>query len=641
MLGNRLSYIVFFVLAAVVFGTVFPYLPLVRNPNENTRTYATMAVVEEHTFNVDAEVARYAYTNDLARVPKPDGTSHLYSVKAPGNTYLGIPVYWALVKLAPKLHLHAHLPTPTSTPVEREDWFAVSTYVLRFVTVQIPCFLFLVWLERWLRLISGDVVLRLAAVAGAGLGTNYLAYSLMFASHTLCAVCAFVAFGLIAKSWLAHEQARFRSAKTALAVGFATGGAVMFEYHALPVAMILAAFAVVVFRRPLQVFALALGGSVHVAGMMFYQWKCFNNPLTPGHKFVESLAFRAQHEKGLYGIELPNLNVFGELSISRAFGFFGTSPFMWLGLLAIPLAFFLGARRQRGRRKLRRMVRLLWLIVLAAFLPVSGFLNWHGGWVVGPRYWSVGPPFFAFAAVLGLENLSVRWPRLRPVLRGTAAGLAIASVIQTGLISITYNTLPEGITRPLAEATIPLLRDGFAPHHLGELLGWPGTRFFYGVVVCLLACAFVPVLTRVEESWTAWIARGVYAVALAAVALVPAFTEPMLFEMDRGTSAVRFLVDAWDPGGRDAIHAARAKLAAGPNVPCEHAELGHMEELVGMFPEARRDEAVDEGLNCGGPRARLDLILEKLALLSGPGAPVFTPRPPPPVLGPLPRLGPK
>jgi len=107
LLGNRPSIAVFFTLTAIVFVSLYPYLPRVRNPNENTRTYTTMAVVEDHTFCVDLPVQHYGATGDLARVPKPDGTSHLYSVKAPGNTYLAIPVYWAFRKLAPLLHLEA------------------------------------------------------------------------------------------------------------------------------------------------------------------------------------------------------------------------------------------------------------------------------------------------------------------------------------------------------------------------------------------------------------------------------------------------------------------------------------------------------------------------------------------------------
>ena len=43
----------FFVLVFIVFTCVEPYLAAVNNPNENTRTYMTMAIVENHTFRLD------------------------------------------------------------------------------------------------------------------------------------------------------------------------------------------------------------------------------------------------------------------------------------------------------------------------------------------------------------------------------------------------------------------------------------------------------------------------------------------------------------------------------------------------------------------------------------------------------------
>jgi len=626
LLGNRPSIAVFFTLTAIVFVSLYPYLPRVRNPNENTRTYTTMAVVEDHTFCVDLPVQHYGATGDLARVPKPDGTSHLYSVKAPGNTYLAIPVYWAFRKLAPLLHLSAKPPIPTSKPDERERWFEATTFVLRFFTVQIPCFLFLVWFERWLRRLVADVVLRLAAVVGVGLGTNYLAYSLMFVSHTLCAICAFLAFALTAESWLKKPNARLRSAWTAFLIGLATGGTVIFEYHALPAALILGIFALCVHYRPKQILGLVLGGGIHVAGMMYYQWRSYGNPLTPGHKFVENPMFRAQHEKGLYGIQLPHLDVISQLAFSRAFGFFGTSPFMWLGLVGIPFGIFFVARHRPERKKLRVLFGLMWFLILCAFLPVSGFLNWHGGWSVGPRYWSIGPPFFAFAAAFGLDNIASRWPRMRPVVRALAVGLALASVLQTGLISILYNTLPEQITRPLPEAALPLLRDGFFPHHLGELVGWQSARFFYVVLACFLLAALVPFLTRVRESWLAWTVRGVLALGFAGVGLWPAFTPPAFEEGDDHGASTRFLVDAWDPPGRDGIKRQRERvLADATKGPCPRLDLARMEKLVGMAGEAKRDEAGQDASKCRGLLPRFDGLLEKYA-----HQPPLPPKPPKP-----------
>src|ERR1700735_3509551 len=93
----------FFALTALVFTCVYPFFAWVNNPNENVRTYMTMAIVEEHTFRIDNQVARYGWVNDMAAVPEPTGERHLFSVKGPAVSYAGVPFYWLMTKIAPSL----------------------------------------------------------------------------------------------------------------------------------------------------------------------------------------------------------------------------------------------------------------------------------------------------------------------------------------------------------------------------------------------------------------------------------------------------------------------------------------------------------------------------------------------------------
>jgi hypothetical protein len=91
---------IFFVLCALPFFFVFPYIGAFNNPNENVRTYMTMAVVEDGTFEINDVVRRFGWVNDMAKVPHPDGTFSYYSLKGPANSYAGIPVYWAYRSVA-------------------------------------------------------------------------------------------------------------------------------------------------------------------------------------------------------------------------------------------------------------------------------------------------------------------------------------------------------------------------------------------------------------------------------------------------------------------------------------------------------------------------------------------------------------
>jgi hypothetical protein len=57
----------FFALLAVTYFPAYPYLQAVNNPNENTRTFLTMALVDDGTVALDRQVARHGWTNDWAR----------------------------------------------------------------------------------------------------------------------------------------------------------------------------------------------------------------------------------------------------------------------------------------------------------------------------------------------------------------------------------------------------------------------------------------------------------------------------------------------------------------------------------------------------------------------------------------------
>src|SRR5258706_16373330 len=119
----------------------------------------------------------------------------------------------------------------------------------------------------------------------------------------------------------------------------------------------------------------------------------------PGHRMSENPAFGQALNRGLFGIEKPSLEVARDISFNAGFGFFGMSPFMAIGLLAIPFALIAGFGTRRAQWQ-RRWATLAWLLTMAAlWTTVSAANNWRGGWTVGPRYLGAAPPFFAYGAL--------------------------------------------------------------------------------------------------------------------------------------------------------------------------------------------------------------------------------------------------
>lgn len=591
--NERNVVVLFFLLAFLPLVCVFPYLAAVNNPNENVRTYMTMAIVEEGTFAIDRFVNRYGWVNDMARVPEMKGVpSHYASVKSPLVSFAAVPVYWTMTKVAPLAGVK--VPTDTTPAAEKVAWFRITTWMLRLFVVQLPCFAFVIFLERWLRRLTADVVLRLACVTAACLGTNYVAYTNIFASHALCGVFAFAGFALIHGELLrSRGDARRRRASVAFLAGLLVGGTVNLEYHALPMALVLSFYALSAFWRPKTLVAFGLGGTLNALVLMFFQWKAFGNPLTPGHKMVESAAFAAQHAQGLYGIVMPDPEALRALSFDLGFGFFSTSPFMVLGLFGVWVGLVFGYGSATERAQLRRAT-VVWSLAMAGTWAVSaGFLHWRGGWTVGPRYLAAAPPFFAFGAACALERLARVGRKTRAVTRGLAGGLALASVLTIGTVGFVYDTLPESFTRPFVQFALPMLRGGYLPHHVGEWIGWDGLAFGY---VCVAALVLAPILVGLffdHDRGRFFALRTGAFLVFALVAMLPAFDEPSRSEQTAtgGHPDVRGFMTGWEPAGRDRITKAREEAERrGPRGPCYWYRLADLERKVGLLPEADRDE---------------------------------------------------
>src|ERR1700759_1404033 len=77
-------------LASIVYLTSFPYYERLNNPNENARVWMTRAIVEHHVLNLDQVQKEWGWVNDKAAY-----CGHVYSSKAPGASFFGVPVLYA------------------------------------------------------------------------------------------------------------------------------------------------------------------------------------------------------------------------------------------------------------------------------------------------------------------------------------------------------------------------------------------------------------------------------------------------------------------------------------------------------------------------------------------------------------------
>lgn len=536
MLDPTRARLLFFACLAVVYAWTFPYLFRMNNPNENTRVYQVMAIVDHGTVRLDPVVEVFGWTNDMARVPHADGTSHLASVKGPLVTCLGVPVYAAfeLVQRAAGVRR----PDPLSAKAEKIAWLRRATMTLQGVAIHLPCFAFLVWLERRLARVAPDLSVRLSVVAIVGLGTSYLAYAQLFASHALSAVAAFVALDLVY-----GERVRTRgvaseaSPRLALLTGLFLGASTLLELQGLFVSAPLALYAVTIFRRTRTFSALALGAGVAAAVLALFQWRSFGHPLSTGHLHMQTEAYAALWKRGVLGFVPPTSESLLGLLFDRGYGLFGTSPGLWLVALS-PLALFVADRE----------TRLLVLVALGTslvvWLAIASSLMWRGGWTIGPRYLGALPGLLAPAIAAGLTAAR---PIVQPSgARALAGGLAIASFLQMGVLCLLVTTLPESITRPVPQIVLPFLLERRVPHLLPELFGVLDPGLFWVAPAAAMVALLVPLALTQGEDRERVPLRVVATFALTILAVRPALDLPRGTK-DQGPEVRAFFAGVWEP----------------------------------------------------------------------------------------------
>lgn len=451
-------------LCAFAYVYVFPYQSTLNNPNENVRFYMTAALVESHSYAIDAQRERWGWVNDAAV-----HGGHVYSVKAPGTSFLGVPGY-ALYIGVTKLFGRAY---------DRAEALWVCRVTATIVPTLIGVWFFLGFLRRR----QLDLASRLCSAVAVWLGSLLYGYGMLFVSHTLSAVVAFAAFAFL------YEVERGERVGTPLSAawfGTLAAATTWFEYPGLVASCVLLGYALFALRSWRLRGAWLVGSLPPALLMMHFQYRAFGSPFTPGHLFVESAAFRAAHEQGLYGAVGVSPRALYGLLLDPGAGLFPLTPLLWLALPGLWLQL-----RERAQRAAAIACSALFVL---SCLAISAMNNWRGGWTVGPRYLAVCVPFLGFPAAFALHRLARRAPLWAA---GIGLGTAAASLVGSGIASAYYPHLPPELTRPLPQLFAVLIAHDFAPPNLGNWFGVWGTASVMPLYACALValelCAFAAV----------------------------------------------------------------------------------------------------------------------------------------------------
>lgn len=463
------------ILVAFLYFATFPYHRGLNNPNEMTRVYLTVALVDDGSFSIDGPVRRFGNVEDKAL-----REGRLYSSKAPLQSLVGVPFYAAARKLG---------------FFENQDKRSI-TFFLRVVGSMLPAVLFLFVLLAFLKRRAERAGLPEGSATpywvAAAVGSMLYPYGITYSGHLWTALSTgmvFLLYPSLADPGL--RRARFR--RRSLLLGFFAVAAPFAEYTAvLFVVPLLAALFLRTggwSRKAELVLWAGLGGLLPAAAGLYAHHEMWGSAVKTGYSFLENKSFAEAHAVGFFGISLPRPTVFLRALFGAEAGLLFYSPHLVLGFFGLAAAL-----RRRGPSVTSLPASLAVASSFALLFElyfISAHSNWRGGWTVGPRYII---PVVVPLVVYGLETLKTRGAR---VLFPALAGL---SVLNTGFAAALYPHLSEVYLNPLVTFLWPSYRDGYASYGLAHRLGLEGGAANLVHVLPLLALMVYPLGARALRS---------------------------------------------------------------------------------------------------------------------------------------------
>ena len=445
------------------------FLPRWADWNQNSRFDLVLAVVDKGTLTIDDY---YGNTGDYALFQ-----GHAYSDKAPGSSFLAIPVYWVFRTAVAPLVTNSVLPRLAANPamsatlnpegnglLADKVYFFVALVFCTFFVVAVPSALLGVLVYRLLFALTGRETHALLLALAAALATPAFAYSNLLYGHQIAAAALFAAFYLLYRRPV--HPAAFRLALA----GFLLGLSLITEYPTALIAAGLGLYAIYQVRDWRKIAWLIAGGIVPLVPAAAYNLAIFGTPLPVGYEY--SALWQDVHQTGFLSLTGPRLDALWGTTFGLHRGLFLLSPFL---LLALP-GFWRFWQEKRYRAE---FLTVAWGV--ASFFIFNGSsAMWSGGYAVGPRYLIPMLPFLVVPIAFFLRDT-----RTRGVAFLTAL-LVFVSFLAVWAQTLGGQSLPQYQPNPLIDYSLPRLAAGDIARNAGMILGLRGWQSLAPVMLLSL-----------------------------------------------------------------------------------------------------------------------------------------------------------
>lgn len=426
------------------------------NPNNSTRLFAAMSLVEQH----DATIDEYA----ALTIDEAHFGGHVYLDKAPGMTLLALPA----VAIADRL-------PPPRPPIPADVWnppfAAYMTVRLRLAVALVSAVvtaLAAVALHDLAWRTTASPSGALFAAIGYALATPIWGWSTTLFGH------APVAGLFVIAAWALWRAGEGRAARFAAIAGAALGIAALIELQAVLAGVIIALWGAWRLRRTRSAIGVAAlaGAFALLLPLGLYNIVAYGTPFRLGYQGV--VGFSGMHQ-GLFGLTSPRPAVLAEILVGLRRGLPWVAPIV----LFAPFGLWrLGTSHRKSQRGLGVMAAAAAVVVL---LVNSAYVYWDGGHSTGPRH---AMPAIGLLAI----GLAPFWAGLRHRRERIAAAALLALSMAINLaIAAADITAPDRYRFPLWD---PILKTDWATGTLrtlpSDFLGWSPIAG----VACYLVLAF-------------------------------------------------------------------------------------------------------------------------------------------------------
>jgi hypothetical protein len=451
---------VILLLSAILLGFFSHFHKNWPNPNETVRLYLSLAIIEDGRFNIDKEIERYGVIWDRAVC-----NNKIYSDKAPGISFAAaLPLF--INKVIHKKILHREPDLKTS--------YMVAVIFTSFISTLLAIF-FLVRLLSLYELSFTSVFLSVLTLI---VGTYTNTYSMLFFGHAFSSALIFISFVLI-EFYIKKE----RKPSYIMASAFLASYAFITEYPTIILSLIFLIY-LYISTKEKRVFLYSLVALIPVILLLYYQYKCFGKPLSPGYEHLDSEAFSKIHREGLFGFKYPSPEALVNLLFGSRRGLFFFSPAL---LLAIYMFF-----RDRFKGQLNRLILVIFVLYT---LFISSFGYWIGGDAAGPRHLLPLNLFLILPLAFAIEG--IKDERLN---MSIFFGLLLISAVNIISSTVSWPFFPPQFLNPIADFGWILIREGFITHSVSEYILKTDGLSSFGIYLMIVATVlFIAIIFTLRD----------------------------------------------------------------------------------------------------------------------------------------------